>query len=197
MAVLLAAKEKEVEALQVKLMAQEDLIQVMNEDKQATASRLHTWLLEMGSRSSIKPANNLVGDRLQQRSVDSYGWQPWNKCLNASDKYSTHDEEPQADVFAEEAVRDAVSKLLLERESLLRSLRGKDETIASLEAEMRSLETRMYALKQASIEALEKRDEAIQSLRDADTERRVAIAAQERELRAQHAQKAQSEERGR
>ena len=142
MAELLATKENEVEALQMKLMTQSELLQVMSEDKQSTAQRLQKWL--------FKIANNGGAE-----------WEQWGM----HHRHGVVDAEDQAGNRVDIQVRDAVGIVLLEREALLRNVNDKNDKVVAMERQHMSLQSRLTALKEASIEALEHRDATIHALR--------------------------------
>ena len=148
MALLMAAKEQQIEALHVKILAQAELLQGVDEGRHATAQRLESWLLEILSSNG---RHSWAGEALDDPSHDAGHAQFGNGI----------------DARMPPEVRGAVAEVLKEREALLSRVRSRDDTIAGLESEVRSCESRIQTLKDASIEALEQRDATIEALRAA------------------------------
>ncbi|MGB1599361.1 MAG: hypothetical protein ACPIOQ_41820 [Promethearchaeia archaeon] len=148
MALLMAAKEQQIEALHVKILAQAELLQGVDEGRHATAQRLESWLLEILSSNG---RHSWAGEALDDPSHDA-GHAQFGNGIDARMPLE---------------VRGAVAEVLKEREALLSRVRSRDDTIAGLESEVRSCESRIQTLKDASIEALEQRDATIEALRAA------------------------------
>ena len=68
MALLMAAKEQQIEALHVKILAQAELLQGVDEGRHATAQRLESWLLEILSSNG---RHSWAGEALDDPSHDA------------------------------------------------------------------------------------------------------------------------------
>jgi len=170
MALLLAAKETEVGMLQMKVMAQEQVVQVMTEHQHATAQRLHAWLLKIGSSS---PASS-AGKHGSHGGRCSPGGEGQEGCMGHGGKDvalrsagGNGLERGTIQVLSDVLVRESVGTVLLEREALLTSSRAKDDKIAALEQEHKALYSTMLSLQEASREALAQRDATINALQSA------------------------------
>jgi hypothetical protein len=170
MALLLAAKETEVGMLQMKVMAQEQVVQVMTEHQHATAQRVHAWLLKIGSSS---PASS-AGKHGSHGGRCSPGGEGQEGCMGHGGKDvalrsagGNGLERGTIQVLSDVLVRESVGTVLLEREALLTSSRAKDDKIAALEQEHKALYSTMLSLQEASREALAQRDATINALQSA------------------------------
>ena len=170
MAQLLAAKEEEVGMLQMKVMAQEQVVQVITEHQHATAQRLHAWLLKIGSSS---PASS-AGKPGSHGGRCSPGGEGQEGCMGNGGKGvalrsagGNGLERGMFHVLSDVQMRESVGTVLLEREALLTSSRAKDDKIAALEQEHTALEATMLGLQEASREALAQRDATINALQTA------------------------------
>ena len=144
MAQLLAAKEKEVHALQLKLMEQGEALIIMNEGMQDNALSVHDWLVSVEGGQITPASAGIEPNGLALVQSNANGELAWT---------------------CDERLRNAVKGLLVEREALIQSGVSKDESLATLQRQLTSSEARIHALKEASIEALEQRDATIDALR--------------------------------
>ena len=164
MAQLLAAKEKEVGMLQMKVMAQAQVVQVMTEHQHSTAQRLHAWLLKIGTAS-----HSSAGEPGPQSGHRSPGLVARDEGMGSegngtASRRDSGENGHAGGVLTDAQVRESVGTVLRERETLLTSARAKDDKIAALKLEHKALEAKMLGVQTAHLEALAQRDATIRAL---------------------------------